>query len=97
VRLYIYNEDGPIWDFPLLPDQLHFAEFGPPRLEEQLMDRPQSPLLFRHVKLAEVRRQESTSTGLKDTTTTSTTTPQTYSPPSARQRLGTGYSNRSQL
>jgi len=46
VRIYKYNEDGPICDFPLLPDQLHFAEFVPPRLGEQLVDRPQSPLPF---------------------------------------------------
>jgi len=97
VRIYKYNEDGPICDFPLLPDQLHFAEFVPPRLGEPLVDRPQSPPPFRHAKLVEVQRQEGASTRLKDATTTSTTTPQAYIPPSARQRLSSGYSNRSQL
>jgi translation initiation factor 2A len=90
VRIYKYNGDGPICDFPLLPDQLHFAEFVPPRLGEPLVDRPQSPPPFRHAKLVEVQRQEGASTRLKDATTTSTTTPQAYIPPSARQRLSSG-------
>ncbi len=90
VRVYKYNGDGPICDFPLLPDQLHFAEFIPPRLGEPLVDRPQSPPPFRQAKLVEVQRQEGASTRLKDATTTSATTPQAYIPPSARQRLSSG-------
>jgi translation initiation factor 2A len=90
VRIYKYNGDGPICDYPLVPDQLHFAEFVPPRLGEPLVDRPQSPPPFRNAKLVEVQRQEGTSTRLKDAATTSTTTPQAYIPPSARQRLSSG-------
>lgn len=89
VRIYKYNGDGPICDYPLLPDQLLFAEFVPPRLGEPLVDRQQSPPPMRQAKLVEVQPQEGAgSRSLKDAT--STTTPQVYVPPSARQRQSSG-------
>ncbi len=89
VRIYKYNGDGPICDYPLLPDQLLFAEFVPPRLGEPLVDRQQSPPPLRQAKLVEVQPQEgATSRSLKDAIRT--TAPQAYVPPSARQRQSSG-------